>query len=84
MHIILSVRSNHHMACMMTPSIQTAMNELSNHDHSRFLTRTNHIVGRVDRLGKQGGRRGSQPCGYAGSGCSADDLGWRTDYLLWR
>ena len=33
------VRSmNHHMACMMTPSIQTAMNELSNHDHSRFLS----------------------------------------------
>ncbi|MCI7790474.1 MAG: glycoside hydrolase family 13 protein [Lachnospiraceae bacterium] len=24
-----------------------AMNELSNHDHSRFLTRTNHIVGRL-------------------------------------
>ena len=27
------------------------MNELSNHDHSRFLTRTNHMVGRVDKLG---------------------------------
>ncbi len=27
------------------------MNELSNHDHSRFLTRTNHIVGRVAQLG---------------------------------
>ncbi len=26
---------------------QVAMNELSNHDHSRFLTRTNHIVGRT-------------------------------------
>ncbi len=26
---------------------QTAMNELSNHDHSRFLTRTNHTVGRT-------------------------------------
>ena len=27
------------------------MNELSNHDHSRFLTRTNHKVGRVAFLG---------------------------------
>ena len=38
---------NHFMASMLTPSLQVAMNELSNHDHSRFLTRTNHIVGRV-------------------------------------
>ena len=30
-----------------TPSAQVAMNELSNHDHSRFLTRTNHTVGRT-------------------------------------
>ena len=27
------------------------MNQLSNHDHSRFLTRTNHKVGRVNNLG---------------------------------
>ena len=27
------------------------MNELSNHDHSRFLTRTNHVVGRCDKKG---------------------------------
>ena len=27
------------------------MNELSNHDHSRFLTRTNHKVGRTNTLG---------------------------------
>lgn len=53
------VRSmNHHMACMMTPSIQTAMNELSNHDHSRFLTRTNHIVGRVDSMGSRSASEG--------------------------
>ncbi|SFA82530.1 alpha-glucosidase [Acetitomaculum ruminis DSM 5522] len=32
-------------------SLMTAMNELSNHDHSRFLTRTNKIVGRVENLG---------------------------------
>lgn len=31
----------HHSAAMTTPSLQIAMNELSNHDHSRFLTRTN-------------------------------------------
>lgn len=30
----------HHMSNMMTPSLQVSMNELSNHDHSRFLTRT--------------------------------------------
>ena len=41
----------HNMADMMTPSLQVAMNELSNHDHSRFLTRTNHQVGRVAKLG---------------------------------
>lgn len=29
------------------PAAQVAMNELSNHDHSRFLTRTNHTVGRT-------------------------------------
>lgn len=29
------------------PAAQVAMNELSNHDHSRFLTRTNHVVGRT-------------------------------------
>lgn len=33
------------------PSVFVAMNELSNHDHSRFLTRTNHKVGRVAQLG---------------------------------
>lgn len=43
----------HHMSNMLTPSLQTAMNELSNHDHSRFLTRTNHMVGRVDKLGPE-------------------------------
>lgn len=32
-------------------SKQVAMNELSNHDHSRFLTRTNGITGRVECLG---------------------------------
>jgi alpha-glucosidase len=44
---------NHFMASILTPSLQVAMNELSNHDHSRFLTRTNHIVGRVAQLGSK-------------------------------
>ncbi len=43
----------HFMSAMLTPSLLVSMNELSNHDHSRFLTRTNHVVGRVDRLGPE-------------------------------
>ena len=35
------------MARMQIPSLYSAMNELSNHDHSRFLTRTNRVVGRL-------------------------------------
>ncbi len=41
----------HNMTQFLTPSLYCAMNELSNHDHSRFLTRTNHKVGRVTDLG---------------------------------
>lgn len=48
----------HFMATMLTPSLQVAMNELSNHDHSRFLTRTNHIVGRVQNLGTKAAAEG--------------------------
>ena len=40
------------------PSWQVAMNELSNHDHSRFLTRTNHKVGRTNTLGPQAAEQG--------------------------
>jgi Glycosidases len=36
---------------MQVQSLFTAMNQLSNHDHSRFLTRTNSIVGRLETLG---------------------------------
>ncbi len=43
----------HHSASFAMPSWQVAMNELSNHDHSRFLTRTNHKVGRTNTLGPQ-------------------------------
>jgi alpha-glucosidase len=35
------------MSRMQTGSLYAAMNELSNHDHSRFLTRTNRMVGRL-------------------------------------
>ena len=41
----------YHTACFATPSLFVAMNELSNHDHSRFLTRTNRKVGRMNTLG---------------------------------
>lgn len=37
----------HYMASFQTSQLQCAMNELSNHDHSRFLTRTNGIAGRA-------------------------------------
>lgn len=36
---------------MTAPPVGVSMNELSNHDHSRFLTRTNHKVGRLHTLG---------------------------------
>ncbi|MCR5145005.1 MAG: glycoside hydrolase family 13 protein [Lachnospiraceae bacterium] len=41
----------HFMTKLPAQSLYTAMNELSNHDHSRFLTRTNHKVGRASDLG---------------------------------
>lgn len=41
----------HFMASFLTPSLMCSMNQLSNHDHSRFLTRTNHKAGRVEYLG---------------------------------
>ncbi len=37
------------------------MNELSNHDHSRFLTRTNHHVGRVEHLGSNAASENVRP-----------------------
>ncbi len=48
----------HHMASFTATSLYTAMNELSNHDHSRFLTRTNRKVGRIDSLGSQAANEG--------------------------
>ncbi len=34
-------------------SLNTAMNQLSNHDHSRFLTRTNMTAGRLHSAGRE-------------------------------
>ena len=48
----------HCMTAFMTPSLHCSMNELSNHDHSRFLTRTNHKVGRVGKLGSEAAGEG--------------------------
>ena len=39
------------MSRLRYPSLLCAMNELSNHDHSRFLTRTNRMIGRMNTLG---------------------------------
>ncbi len=44
---------HHNMSRMGTQSVEIAMNELSNHDHSRFLTRTNRTVGRVAYAGPE-------------------------------
>ena len=49
---------SHHMSSFLGPSLQVSMNELSNHDHSRFLTRTNHKVGRVAQLGYEAASQG--------------------------
>ncbi len=48
----------HHCAAFTMPSLLVAMNELSNHDHSRFLTRTNHKVGRTNTLGPEAANGG--------------------------
>ena len=48
----------HHGTNFTNSSIQVAMNELSNHDHSRFLTRTNRKVGRMHTLGSKAAEEG--------------------------
>ncbi len=52
----------YNMASFYMPSLQIAMNQLSNHDHSRFLTRTNHKVGRVGNLGPEAASQEVRPC----------------------
>ncbi len=43
----------YNMARFHASSLQIAMNELSNHDHSRFLTRTNRQIGRTHTVGAE-------------------------------
>ena len=47
----------YHMSRFQYPSLLVSMNELSNHDHSRFLTRTNQTVGRTASLGPEAADR---------------------------
>ena len=48
----------YHMSRFPIQSLQIAMNELSNHDHSRFLTRTNMSVGRLHTKGAEAAEAG--------------------------
>lgn len=52
----------YHMSRMQTNTVMTAMNQLSNHDHSRFLTRTNQMVGRIGSLGAEMASEGVKTC----------------------
>ena len=49
---------SHHMSRFEYDSLYVAMNELSNHDHSRFLTRTNGQVGRIQSKGAKAAEEG--------------------------
>jgi alpha-glucosidase len=44
-------KMKYHMSRFQNQSLLVAMNQLSNHDHSRFMTRTNKMVGRVGTTG---------------------------------
>lgn len=44
---------NRYMSRFTYESLYSAMNQLSNHDHSRFLTRTNKTEGRLHTLGRK-------------------------------
>ena len=39
-------------------SLETALNELDNHDHSRFLSRTNHVAGRLGAFSAHDAEKG--------------------------
>ena len=45
-------------SAMPEAALRISMNELSNHDHSRFLTRTNRIVGRTEKAGPEAALEG--------------------------
>lgn len=49
---------HYHGTAFSGDSFHIAMNELSNHDHSRFLTRTNKRVGRINTLGAEAANQG--------------------------
>jgi len=48
----------YHMSYLNVHVLQSAMNQLSNHDHSRFLTRTNGNIGRWHTVGPQAAKVG--------------------------
>ena len=50
-----------HMRSLHMSALYGAMNELSNHDHSRFLTRTNHRVGRISYAGAEAASENVNP-----------------------
>ena len=52
----------YHMSRMQTNTVFTAMNQLSNHDHSRFLTRTNQVVGRIGNMGPERASENVKKC----------------------
>lgn len=51
----------HHMRALHMSALYTSMNELSNHDHSRFLTRTNRRVGRISYAGAEAASQNINP-----------------------
>ena len=48
----------HNMAFLNVNALQSAMNQLSNHDHSRFFTRTNGATGRLHTVGPRAAEAG--------------------------
>ncbi len=48
----------YHMGRFLMPSLLVAMNQLSNHDHSRFMTRTNETIGRTASRGPEAANKG--------------------------
>ena len=49
------------MSRLPTPSLYCAMDQLSNHDHRRFMTRTNGRVGRIHTVGSAAADEGVRP-----------------------
>ncbi len=49
------------MSRMPEPSVLCAMDELDNHDHSRFLTRTSGRIGRLNTVGGEAAGEGVRP-----------------------